>query len=414
MTVEGFEPLLQFAYTAKLLFTKENIVEIHNCAEILGFHNLDKACFDFLLPKFFDRGKSIPRIQRKVCCKTKCCQQKRGEANSRSLDGDEREADHADAPPAPSRAVPETGGDGTPPQSSASVSEPADACGPGCPEEHAEEDYSLLCPKYRKFQMACGKDRCCLGDCGPQGAPVPPAPTGESRVSPCLPCAGAENNDGSGDSCDGIPAETGGGPQNEAAPLASRLPCAPESSPGAGFLATADLSCGEPAGPSSAAPDCCPAGPMEDAAVALEGDEVLGCGGMESTVNFDPADSALSSLIQEVGGGRSSVEREVAEHLAKGFWPDPSPSPAETLLLDPEGQAALGKAADFHWLKHLDLNASTAECPFLRDLGEVPLPEELEAGAQPETSPCISSVNSGDNSDSDLEGDRERAREVRG
>uniref|UniRef100_A0A672SW09 Transcription regulator protein BACH1-like n=1 Tax=Sinocyclocheilus grahami TaxID=75366 RepID=A0A672SW09_SINGR len=54
VTVEGFEPLLQFAYTAKLHFTKENILEIHRCAEFLGFQNLDKACFEFLVPKFSD------------------------------------------------------------------------------------------------------------------------------------------------------------------------------------------------------------------------------------------------------------------------------------------------------------------------------------------------------------------------
>lgn len=263
--------------------------------------------------------------------------------------------------------------------------------------------------------MACGKDRCCLEDCGPQVAAAPPGPSGELCASPCLPCAGDENN-GAADLCGTNQPETGGVPENEAAPLAGCLPCTPESSTVLGFLASPDLSSGPPAGPSSVAPDCCPVG-LADAAVALEGDEVLGCGGIDGTVNFDPTDSALSGLVDEGGGDRSSVEREVAEHLAKGFWPDPSPSQAAPLPLDPEGQSALGKAADFHWLKHLDLTASTGDCPFLRDLGEeVQLPE-FEGGAQPEKSPCISSVNSGDNSDSDSEGDSEsynseRAREM--
>uniref|UniRef100_A0A673CFP7 BTB and CNC homology 1, basic leucine zipper transcription factor 1 a n=1 Tax=Sphaeramia orbicularis TaxID=375764 RepID=A0A673CFP7_9TELE len=52
VTIEGFEPLLQFAYTSKLLFTKENIHAIHSSAEFLGFHNLESACFDFIIPKF--------------------------------------------------------------------------------------------------------------------------------------------------------------------------------------------------------------------------------------------------------------------------------------------------------------------------------------------------------------------------
>ncbi|TRY66191.1 hypothetical protein DNTS_028301, partial [Danionella cerebrum] len=56
VTVEGFEPLLQFAYTAKLHFTKENILEIRRCAKFLGFQNLDDACFEFLIPKFSEDG----------------------------------------------------------------------------------------------------------------------------------------------------------------------------------------------------------------------------------------------------------------------------------------------------------------------------------------------------------------------
>ncbi|KAJ8256693.1 hypothetical protein COCON_G00188450 [Conger conger] len=422
VTVEGFEPLLQFAYTAKLLFTRENIVEIHNCAEILGFHNLDKACFDFLLPKFFDHGKTIPRIQRKLCCKTKCCQRKSLQAKSQSgSDGDEQEVDHGDAEPVLSQAGQENGSARsaeTQSQNSVSVSESPDACGPSCPDEHAGTGYGL-CPKYRKFQMACGKERCCLEDCGPTEAAAPPAQTSELCASPCLPCTSKENNNGAGEPCPRNLPETGGWPENEVTPLVNCLPCTPESSTSTGFLATADLSHVQPAPtPSSDIPDCCPVGPVEGASV-VEGDEVeLGCGGIEGPVNIDPVDSALPNLVQEGGGDRSSVEREVAEHLAKGFWTDPSPSQAESLLLDPEGQAVLGKAADFHWLKHLDLNASTGDCPFLRDLGEgVQLPEEFRTGAQPEKSPCISSVNSGENSDSDSEGDSEsynseRAREM--
>ncbi|KAJ8391465.1 hypothetical protein AAFF_G00089390 [Aldrovandia affinis] len=254
VTVEGFDPLLQFAYTSKLLFTKENIVEIHNCAAILGFHNLDKACFDFLLPKFFDSGKSVLEIQRNLCCKSKCNKQKSSQENScGNLDEDGESEEHANAKPP--GTIPENQSDGTQSQCSTSTSEFPEACDPNCAEKQVEE------------------------------------------------------------------------------------------------------------------------------------------------------------------GDRSSVEREVAEHLAKGFWPDPCPSQAEPLLLDPDGQSALGKATDFHWLKQLDLTAGTGDCPFLRDLGEeVQLPE-CEGVSQLEKSPYISSINSGDDSDSDTDGDsesynQERAREV--
>ncbi|XP_070986794.1 transcription regulator protein BACH1-like isoform X2 [Oncorhynchus clarkii lewisi] len=71
VTAEGFEPLLQFCYTSKLLFTKDNIMAIHRCAGLLGFHNLETSCFDFLLPKFLE-GSNITaqeaRRRRGVCC----------------------------------------------------------------------------------------------------------------------------------------------------------------------------------------------------------------------------------------------------------------------------------------------------------------------------------------------------------
>ncbi|KAJ8280112.1 hypothetical protein GJAV_G00050680 [Gymnothorax javanicus] len=415
VTVEGFEPLLQFAYTAKLLFTKENIVEIHNCAEILGFHNLDKACFDFLIPKFFDHGKGTAGAQRKACGKTKCCQRKASQENSgTSSDGHKQEEERTGVEP--SRAVLNNESDTAQSLSPAPVSELPVACGPGCSDEHEQTDSSLLCPKYRKFQMACGKDRCCLEDCGPQVPPVPPAATTESRASPCLPCTSDENNDVVSDSSVQIPQETVGLPQNVASSLAGCLTCAPGSSTCTGFLQTLDLSCGQPAGSSSVSPVSCPEGPLA-ATVALEGEGGFGCSAMEGTVDFDPTESALCSLVPESGGGRSRVEREVAEHLAKGFWPDPPPPQAEPLPLDPEAESALGKTADFHWLKHLDLTANPGDCPFLRDLGEeVQLPE-LEGAAQPEKSFCVSPENSGDNSDSDSEGDSEsytseRAREI--
>ncbi|KAG5857322.1 hypothetical protein ANANG_G00018220 [Anguilla anguilla] len=48
VTAKGFAPLLQFAYTAKLLLCRENIQEVIRCAEILRMHNLEDSCFRFL------------------------------------------------------------------------------------------------------------------------------------------------------------------------------------------------------------------------------------------------------------------------------------------------------------------------------------------------------------------------------
>lgn len=48
MTAKGFAPLLQFAYTAKLVLSRENIREVILCADFLGVHNLEDSCFRFL------------------------------------------------------------------------------------------------------------------------------------------------------------------------------------------------------------------------------------------------------------------------------------------------------------------------------------------------------------------------------
>lgn len=48
VTARGFAPLLQFAYTAKLLLSRENIQEVIQCAEFLRMHNLEDSCFRFL------------------------------------------------------------------------------------------------------------------------------------------------------------------------------------------------------------------------------------------------------------------------------------------------------------------------------------------------------------------------------
>ncbi|XP_068451582.1 transcription regulator protein BACH2-like [Clinocottus analis] len=48
VTAKGFAPLLQFAYTAKLVLSHENIHEVVLCADFLGVHNLEDSCFRFL------------------------------------------------------------------------------------------------------------------------------------------------------------------------------------------------------------------------------------------------------------------------------------------------------------------------------------------------------------------------------
>uniref|UniRef100_A0A8C7N2J8 Uncharacterized protein n=1 Tax=Oncorhynchus kisutch TaxID=8019 RepID=A0A8C7N2J8_ONCKI len=197
VTVSGFEPLLQFVYTSKLLFSKDNVMEIRHCASILGFRDLDSACFDFLLPKFF--SSSSASFQRMTCCKTRCRRQSPGselsdiDTNKDVLDDDKGVRVVSDSP------VEQDVG-GAPCQSS----QPTNSV-TGCKSEtpapppevnfqsDTQTDDSLRCPKSCKFQLACGKDSVCLDVCIPETTLDSPVFTEEGCPLPqsrsCLPCS---------------------------------------------------------------------------------------------------------------------------------------------------------------------------------------------------------------------------------
>lgn len=177
VTAEGFEPLLEFAYTSKLNFTKENVLELRNSASVLGFKNLDKACFDFLLPKFFDSSRSASNIQRKRCCKTKCC---KGREALVSRD-DVIDENKTILQPSQSRLQEKEA-------SHPSSTPTEDVKGSDNAQTEKHTAYSLLCPKYRKFQIACGKERSCPDVCGLESVPTSLARTEDSCPLSCLPC----------------------------------------------------------------------------------------------------------------------------------------------------------------------------------------------------------------------------------
>ncbi|NWS41462.1 BACH2 protein, partial [Probosciger aterrimus] len=83
VTVRGFGPLLQFAYTAKLLLSRENIQEVIHCAEFLRMHNLEDSCFSFLQTQLLNNEDGLF-----LCKKDTTCQRMHDEENS---DGDEEE-----------------------------------------------------------------------------------------------------------------------------------------------------------------------------------------------------------------------------------------------------------------------------------------------------------------------------------
>ncbi|XP_010790512.1 transcription regulator protein BACH1 isoform X1 [Notothenia coriiceps] len=378
VTVEGFEPLLQFAYTSKLPFTKENIHAIHRSAEILGFNDLESSCFDFLIPKFTAGNRASPEVRRRACCLNR--------------------------------------------EPSASFSPRVESSQPKSFESHSslpsrgdeQTDFPSQCPQRAQGQMHNAEEPFCLENCGPQMAPL--SFLTENAVCPMLslPCPAADKADhptqfcerdilGMGDVCN----------QNELSLADCGLSCE-LSAPG--DVSPPELI--EPAGDVKqsvetlvALTNCNPSSCPLNTSGVEDCSELIGQSqaGFVQKIEGDLSDPAVTDSSHEEGiEQRSSVEREVAEHLAKGFWSDICPSQAQPLPLEAIDQNNLSKASDFHWLKQLDLSSSVGDCPFLRDFGtgDDPAPP-TDSLSQSEKSPYMSSLNSGDDSDLDTDGDTE-------
>ncbi|KAM9318322.1 transcription regulator protein BACH1a [Pholidichthys leucotaenia] len=391
VTVDGFEPLLHFAYTSKLFFTKENINAIHSTAEFLGFHNLESACFDFLIPKFSEGKKSSQEVRQSACFQSQA---------SSSIFG-----------PCVESSQPESF------ESHGSVPSGGDE----------QTVFPLQCPHSTQGQTNSREEHFCLENCGPQMATLSLELTASSMCPMLsLPCPDSNKAVHPSQFCERDIMEIGNMCNQSEMSLADcSLPCELSAS---GDISPPVLS--EPAG-----------GDMKQTIETLSAEthhnsnscplDTRGAGGVCGTLleqseahkqqerTGDPPNPTLTGLSQEEGlEERSLVEREVAEHLAKGFWPDICPSQAPLLRLDPVDQNNLAKASDFHWLKQLDLTASVGDCPFLRDLGTGDDPAtHTDNLSQEEKSPCMSSsLNSCDDSDMDTDGDTEannkRAEEI--
>lgn len=379
--------MLQFAYTSKLTFTKESIHAIRKSAEFLGFNNLESACFDFLIPKFSKGEENSQEVSHRPCCRnldSGTNVDNSGERNQPKLSGSQNSV--------PSRAEEQT-------------------------------DFPTQCLQNTPDQFKGREDHLSLETCGPQMATLSLELLGSS-VCPMLPLASPDANkaDHSTQLCERDLLEIG------AVCNQSEL-----------SLADCDLSCDL-----SASEEINPSELIEsESSDAKKAVETLGaettCSSGTCLVNTSGAGSCSGTLGQkeedheqrmkgEHSAGsafrhkdrlveRSSVEREVAEHLAKGFWSDLRPSQAQALPLESTDPNHLDKASDFHWLKQLDLCSSVGDCPFFKDLetnGDPVL--RAESLSHSEKSPCMSSLNSGEDSDVDTDGDTEankkRAEEV--
>lgn len=379
-------PLLQFAYTAKLHFTKENILEIHRCAELLGFHNLDKACFEFLIPKFSDGSKTTQEAKRKS--KSKNSHEKTPGANGdcASTDGQ----------------CTNTEGDGEALGSEAQTLQNLSPSDTECPNERPSvtSEKNLLDLPSVSFQPATDhQTELCLQNCGPQLALSSSVPTGEVCPFLSIPCSSESDN------VHPVTAGCDDGIMNRLAMDDIQGECL-------NMPNVAESQIEQPVTDLAPTSDCSQLCPLSSRETSEVFDSIASVSSLQSIENistetFDPPEKIFPTPAHSDGStARSTVEREVAEHLAKGFWPDMSSSLSET----PEQmeQTAAGNGPDFHWLKHLDLGAAPDDCPFLRDLNskdDQPSWDNSPSREASRESSFVSPVNSGDDSDSEHEVD---------
>uniref|UniRef100_A0A5F9CRB0 BTB domain and CNC homolog 1 n=1 Tax=Oryctolagus cuniculus TaxID=9986 RepID=A0A5F9CRB0_RABIT len=394
VTVKGFEPLIQFAYTAKLILSKDNVDEVCKCVEFLNVHNIEESCFQFLKFKFLNSTEDQQECQRKKCFSSRCQKKdlKFSLVDQRDLETDEVEEflenKNVQTPQCKLRRY----------QGNAKVSPPVqDSASQTYESMCLEKDASLalpsLCPKYRKFQKAFGTDR---------------VRTVESSVkdvhAASVQCSAEKT---------------------EVAPFPHNSSTDPHGLYSLSLLHTYDQYS-----------DLNFAG-MQNTTVLTE-KPLSGTDVREEKTFGESQDLRLKSDSGPREDGslassdRSSVEREVAEHLAKGFWSDicNTDSPCQMQLSpavakESSEQLYSQKRSECPWLgirisespepgQRTFTTLSSVNCPFISTLSTEGCSSSLEIGSddyvsEPQQEPCPYAcvISLGDDSETDTEGDSE-------
>ncbi|XP_059208409.1 transcription regulator protein BACH1-like [Centropristis striata] len=470
VTAAGFEPLLKFAYTCKLLFGKDDVLDIRNSASILGFRDLDEACFDFLLPKFFSSQGSAP-VLRKTCCKKKC--KRRLSKEDCGNDSDDVLLEDKDVKPV---------ADSPSQQEVAKTSKMGSQGSTGTPTPVAEgtNEHFMQCPKYRKFQLACGKENCateknlnnpvtvikedCDLSCLPYSSSVNSKNETDDKISGNSTSTSTRQSKGEADEPwkteihdkkaeDGV--DRGEGDMFERDPNERQAKWSMEETE---MVVEEDISSlhtpnaeAVPAGPSTVQGERssglilhqCPLKTFSEGLAITrslghkrfvmdiaEREKTRDCG-LLAPVSIHANAGEQLEFEQESGQAgsmerasmsmnnareRSTVEREVAEHLAQrlGFQEPETGSSSDTGSTRPQN-------ASLEWLKFYETSSTSTSCPLFQDLDQSKCLwkgqelSECEGASQS----GVSSLNSGEDGDSETEteGDsesytRERARQV--
>ncbi|XP_005872155.1 PREDICTED: transcription regulator protein BACH2 isoform X2 [Myotis brandtii] len=162
VTARGFGPLLQFAYTAKLLLSRENIREVIRCAEFLRMHNLEDSCFSFLQTQLLNSEDGLF-----VCRKDTACPRPHEDHENSAGEEEEEEEEETMESETAKMACPRDQplphpGSFEPTAIPGAQKEEAllapEADGPTDTKESSEKDALTQYPRYKKYQLACTKN----------------------------------------------------------------------------------------------------------------------------------------------------------------------------------------------------------------------------------------------------------------
>ncbi|NXS08154.1 BACH1 protein, partial [Neodrepanis coruscans] len=454
VTLKGFSPLLQFAYTAKLILNKDNVSEVCKCAEFLGVRNIEESCFQFLKFKFLDF-----KLDQQECPRKKCCTQRCHKPNPKTGSLDDGDPEISDETEALSEKeysqIPDTKLWKDEENTKASLALPENAsqnCDPAL-EKGGVSSLSSQCPKYRKFQKAFGNDKVHTSESSPsiKDIQVPPLATflekeirdndGIQKAQECVPmqlvsnCEETQVKMEEGEEC------TQKKEESKRDSVTPNVSCPVDKMD----LAAFPQNSAAPHGLNSVSilQTCEQYSNLKFSSIqnnpGLAEKPVPGPGSGSDNMESQGDTSSKADLCPGEGtnsvpsaGDRSSVEREVAEHLAGGFWSDIySTEPCQLHLppADPkEGseQVYPGKKSECPWLgirisespepcpQRTFTTLSSVNCPFISNLSAEGCSNSSEVssgdyvqGQQQEQCPYNYVISLGEDSESDTEGDSE-------
>ncbi|XP_017932430.1 transcription regulator protein BACH1 [Manacus vitellinus] len=454
VTLKGFNPLLQFAYTAKLILNKDNVSEVCKCAEFLGVRNIEESCFQFLKFKFLDFKLDQQECPRKKCCPQRC--QKANSKTGNADDGDQEIKDEAEA--LLEKEYSQTPDTKLCKDEENATSLPAlqDNANQNCDPVHLERgrvsSLSSQCPKYRKFQKAFGNDKVHTSESNPsiKDIQVPPFATfpdkeisdndGIQKAQECVPIQLVSNCEETwvkmeeGEECIQKKEESkrDSVTQNMSCPVEKMdLAAFPQNSAASHVLNSVSI-----------LHTCEQYGNLKFSSMqnntVLADKTVSGTGaGNDKTESQGDTSSKVDLYTREAtnitsAGDRSSVEREVAEHLAKGFWSDVYSTEACQIHLPPAVPKEClepvysGKKSECPWLgirisespepcsQRTFTTLNSVNCPFISNLSTEGCSNSSEIssgdyvqGQQQEQCPYNYVISLGEDSETDTEGDSE-------